>query len=369
MSVMRYFTPIFVLLPAAAAAQEASSPALAPSPAAYCEWVRSAAESESAPLLSPSLFLHFGAINGAGFLSPDLFTPPPTTFRLTAGARFSAGRLFQGLVLRERARAECDRYAAVSDLFSLVYGHRALSSRAALQAKVAVLREALPAGERILQDVQAALAEGTATIEEVDGTRLRLERLRTALSEASAALAGLPEIPAPRRTLTELLAARARAEEQVERKEAELRRAQSWDVTIQGGYDQIFGAVNQLPAFGMISASFNPALLWQPRADGRARKARLDWVAAQVEGASRRAEAVVAELRAVLRAEQARLTEVTALVADLEARRKGLEALGGKKVARYREHLFFEQAQARAEQAYLQAHVRDLGALLGPEAR
>src|SRR4051812_34832140 len=100
---------------AAAAAPEAAAPAASPpapaarSSAAYCQYVRGVADSESALLLSPSLFAQFGVINGAGFLSADIFTPPPTTLRLSAGLRYSAARIYQGVTLRARARAECER--------------------------------------------------------------------------------------------------------------------------------------------------------------------------------------------------------------------------------------------------------------------
>jgi hypothetical protein len=353
-------------VPEAAAAVAKDAP---PPSAAYCEYVRGAAESESALLLSPSVALQFGIINGAGFLTADLFTPPPTSLRLNVGLRWSVGRLYQGLKLRSRARAECERYGAVSDIYTFLYGTSDKVTRAALAAKIEVLRAEVPAGEQILASVEKSYSQGLATAAELDGTKVRLDRLREDLARSLGTLEGLPELPAPARPLRALLDDRIKAEERVERAEASLRRAQAWDVSVQAGYDQVFGAMNQTPVFALLSASLNPGLFWQPKADARARAGRLKWAAAQVEGPNQRAERAVRELAALRRGEQARLREVSILVADLSGRLRSLEALGTKQVQRYRDHVWFDLAAAKAEAAYLAAHVQDLGALLGDDAR
>lgn len=365
----------------AAAPSPAPAPAPSPAPAprsaaaqaprsaaAYCEYVRGVADSESALLLSPSLFLQFGLINGAGFLSADLFTPPPTTLRLSAGLKLSANRIYQGVTLRARARSECERYEAESEIFTFLYRSGERVTRGALAARVAALREALPRGEQALAEVQRAFEQRLATAEELDATRVRLDRLRQDLAQAAASLDGLPDLPAPPRPIRQILAERLRAEEDVERQAAKLRRAQAWDVNVQAGYDQVFGAQNQTPVFALLSASFNPGLFFQPRADARARAARVEWAGAQVEGANQRALRALGDLAALRRSEEARLREVRALIADLAARHEELGALGGKKVQRYRDQVWFELATARAEEAYLAVHVEDLAALGAGEA-
>src|SRR3954451_10177014 len=87
---------------------------------AYCSWIDAVARSESALTFSPQLFVDYGVVNGndAG-VGAGASTIGPT-HRLTAGARFSLLGVWRGVTLRQRASADCRRYAAESGLARLV---------------------------------------------------------------------------------------------------------------------------------------------------------------------------------------------------------------------------------------------------------
>ena len=66
--------------------------------------------------------------------------------------------------------------------------------------------------------------------------------------------------------------------------------------------------------------------------------------------------------------EVTRLGEVRLLAKDLESQLANVEALQTSQVRRFRDTLWFELAQLRAEAAYLEAHVASLAAMLGLSA-
>ena len=68
-------------------------------------------------------------------------------------------------------------------------------------------------------------------------------------------------------------------------------------------------------------------------------------------------------------AEEIRLREVTVLTADLAQQLKQVQALQTARVRRFAELLWFELTRMRAEQAFLQVHLKDLAAVLGEGAQ
>lgn len=108
----------------------------------YCEWVRSAARSEAAPLVAPALFVSGGAVGG-----PDSgvgATALPPTGRITAGASYSVSNLFRGLATSDRAEAECALYRQEAVIKAFVQAYRDGDSKSALTASLAVYRAAEP---------------------------------------------------------------------------------------------------------------------------------------------------------------------------------------------------------------------------------
>jgi hypothetical protein len=338
--------------------------------AAYCSFVGAVARSESAVLLSPQLFLDYGWVNGNDVLNSGTMgvSTLPATQRLTAGLRYSFSGLLQGLITRERARAECERYHAASTLARFVVDNREGVSPAALEAKLAVLRPAAERARQIVATTRAAVERSRATIEELSAVELRFDELTGAIGEAEALRAGLParsQLPAPQTLLLRDLAATA----EVERYEGRLRWVRGFDVSVRGGYDQVFGVRNDLPLFAVVSLTFNPAMFYQPAANAEAYVARQRWVGAETEGVAQKARLLAARLRALLAAERRRLAEATVRLADVEARLRSVEAVGGERLLRVRDAMWFDWVRIKAEHEFLRVHISELADVVGDGAR
>jgi len=334
---------------------------------AYCRLVTAVADSESALSLAPRVFGEAGVINGADAVGGRSALPP--TARVTVGVSYSGADLYRGLVLRRRARADCERYRAVSQLRAFAAAYEDGISPRALSAKLRVLDAAQPRAEEILAAVKARVEQSVTTIEELNAIQLKANALR---QEGHRARLGLdvaagatppPTIPVPA-----LLRQHEDDEALVERHNASLRVSHGWDVGVRGGYDRVFGVRDHVPLFGLVTASVSVGLLFQSGAEGRAVEARRALAKVEVKGTEDRVAKVVHRLHATWKAEQARLDEVSAIVTDLEGIVREVEAAGGEKAKRYAERVWFELVGLRSEQAYLRAHVAELGSITGAAA-
>ncbi|MCA1664387.1 MAG: hypothetical protein LC659_08995 [Myxococcales bacterium] len=355
---------VVVALAASARAQELSDEG-----DSYCGFVAGVARSESALLLSPQLFVDYGWVNGNDVLSAGTMgaSTLPATQRLTAGLRYSFSGLLQGISARQRARAECERYRAASALARFVVDNRENVSPAALDAKLLVLRGAGERARQIVATTRAAVERARATVEELNAAELRTAELTAAIGDAEALRAGLParsRLPAPETLIERGVAATA----EVERYEARLRWARGFDVALRGGYDQVFGIRNDLPLFAVVSLTFNPAMFYQRTANAEAGAARLRWMRSETEGVVDKAQRLAARLRALLCAERRRLAETTLLVGDVEARLRAVEAIGGERLLRVRDAMWFDWVRLEADREFLRVHVTELAAVVGDGA-
>jgi hypothetical protein len=335
---------------------------------AYCEYVTGVADSQSDLEMAPTIFGSGGLVSGAE-ASPGTSILGPTT-RVIAGASYSLSGLYRGIAMRSAARADCKRYESVSELHAFLVNNKEGLTRASLTAKLGVLGEAMPVADKMLADLKTALGQARATVEQVEAMQLRVDSLRALASDAQASLAQLEHLPpTPARPIAQVLQDRDEGESEAERYEGRVRRSRAWDLSVRGGYDQIFGSpFSYTPVFGLVSLTLNVGGLLQGGAEERAREGRVAWTRAQVEGVDDRVEQALARLRKLRETERKRLAETRVLLADLETRYKELQAVPGDKVAEYANYMWFDLVRTRAEHAYLSAHVADLDRLLGPEA-
>ncbi|HEY2511799.1 MAG TPA: hypothetical protein VGI39_13115 [Polyangiaceae bacterium] len=332
--------------------------------AAYCRWVKAIAASNSDVLMAPSVYATAGYVSGADSSTQSSAVPP--TGRLIAAGLYSFGGLNRGLALRAQADAECKRYAAESELRAFIERNRDAQSVEALKAKAKVLDEALPRATEILSAQKAQLAQARLTVDEVDGTQLRTDALRALAAQVHQDLTAMATAPPPpARSVRETLAQRDAAEEEAERRDGRVRASYGWDLTLRGGYDQIFGVRDYTPVFGLATLTLDLGWFLQGASNDEARVARKEWVRAQVEGVDDRVEQVVQRLHGARDAEAARLRENTVLLADLEERFKSVGSLGGEKARAYADYVWFDLTRVRADHAYYTEHVRELDALLG----
>jgi hypothetical protein len=352
--------------PAAAGAEEAPVPAGGAEPG-YCRWVRGASDSEASLLLAPELFGRAGFVNVGESVVPGV-PLGDNSLRVTAGLRYSVSGFFQGLTLRQRADAECERYKAQAALQEALHVGRTAGARKALAERAAFLGRTLPQAEARVQRVKLQVEHGEATVEELNALQLKLDALRSLARQTEADRAKLADRTLPEvRVLPALVKRFSEAEGRVERLTAAMRQTSSWDVTLQGGYDRLFGVEQGLPFFAFLSVSYNVGGFFQFGADHQARQGRVRFVAEDVQGVDRRTGEMLADLRGAYTANRARLGELDVLVEDLRQQLSAVEQMQTEQVRRYRDALWFELARLEAEEVYLKAHVSALDGLLGEE--
>lgn len=319
----------------------------------YCDYVQGVAASESALLLAPDLFTSFGyldhvsAVAAPGGTSDDL--------RFTVGVGYRLSGLYQSHLLRKRARAQCKRHRALRAATGET-AHRALA------AKAAVLEQAMAEAEQMLARATADLELRRTTRQELISTRLRVDQLRALRAATRRQLEATPAGSGDG-SMNQALASYYAADGEVERREAALRRAKAWDLSLRMGYDTFLENDDSSPYFAVVSASFNLGWFLQRSADRRAAGGRRTLV--QDERGISGGDATAAQLRSLLAIDRKRAEETAVLVADLERQLTALEAHGGESSRRLTETVWFEWVEAKAEHAYLSTHVASLAEIVG----
>jgi hypothetical protein len=274
--------------------------------------------------------------------------------------------LARGVVIRQRAERDCERYRASSGLARFLVENRERVSPAALDAKLAVLRTALPKAREILRDLKRAVERARATVEELGAAQLHVDDIATQAAGAEALRAGLPSRSAVTGP-SQLLEKHRAADAEVGKYEARLRLLTAFDVSVRGGYDRFFGLRDDLPLFGVISLTINPAALYLPFVDSDAAKARARVLRAENEGIEQKASLLTGRLKAVLLEERRRMGEVRVLLADVESRLRAVESIDSDKLRRFKEATWFDWVRLKAEAEFLRVHVGELAATLGED--
>jgi hypothetical protein len=280
---------------------------------------------------------------------------------------YDVAQLSRGLAIRRLGQAQCDRYLVDSALRTFTDHQARAVARRALEARQGVLEEALPHAAELLQSVREAVLSGAATVAELSALELRVDGLRTLADRTRRDLAALPQPgPASSRPLAELVASRQQTESRVVELEGAVRQSRAWSLSLRGGYEKVLSQSDtRIPLFGVVMVTFNPAFLLQRADDERAARARTEWLSADLDGVEERARQAQRELTAGADADRRRLAELAVVTEDLGIRLRDAEAIKTERIQRYRDHLWLDLVQARAETAYLRAHLEDASSLAG----
>jgi hypothetical protein len=317
----------------------------------YCDHVEGIAGAQSATLFAPTVFGQFGLIEqAAGTVNPDTQSGG---LRLITGVRVSLDGIYKGLATRDRARADCRRHNALERV-------RGETVYAALDARAQVLDKALAEAEKILAQTSSDLDARRTTAQEATATRLRVEELRQLATQTRREMSLLPQPSGP---LGGALGTFQRADDDVERIEGKLRRASAFDVSVRIGLDSFLDRSNPSPYFAVVAVGVNLGTLWQGSANARAAAGRQRLVRSGRDPIA--ADASADRVRALIEAQAQRAEEVSALEGDLAKQIQTLDRLGGEDSKRYRQTVWFEWIKIKAEQAYLNAHLRALREVLG----
>jgi hypothetical protein len=361
---MRTLAACALLLVPAMAAADGSDDA-----EAYCGVVRGVAASESALMFSPQLFLDYGLVNANDAASgggAGAATASPTQ-RLTFGLRYSFAAMYRGIVDRQHSDADCRRQRAASGLGHFLVENREQVSPAAVDAKLAVLRAALPKALEIRKAQQSAVERAHGTLEELQATEVRVDDLQAEIAAAEALRAGVPSGRSAQPTPGELLGRHRQADAELMQYETRLRMSQAFDISFRAGYDRFFGLRDDLPLFAAVTLTVNPAAFWQPVPEAAAARAREQFVRSESDGLEQKAELLAARMHALLAAERRRMGDVRTLLADVESRLRTLEGIESDKLRRFREASWFDFVRLKAEHEFLRVHVAELGRTLGEE--
>ena len=366
--------------PAPAATTAATATATASLDDGYCDFVEGTASANAATLYAPELFGQFGHIEQPAFAE----TPSSSSqnLRIIGGVRWSLTNIIAGSATKSLASADCKRHNALAKL-RLITGSMhgasasaplALAAARALASKLRIYTDAQKDAERILAEVNADFEAKRTTLPDAVGIRMRLDELRANTAEIQSTLAGLPpEIAASDASLTELLDEYQRADAQVEKSSARLRTIRAYDVSIRGGVDQFLdGANQQANYFAVLQVGVNLGALWTGSGNSRAARGRKKFAASEMAAVSATTAADQSaadqttpdQIRAVLDIDNKRLQQVTALAADLDQQMQTLTQVGGDDNKRFRQAIWFDAIKAKADLAYLQAHIQALNQLL-----
>ena len=338
----------------------------------YCDSVQGVADADGALLLAPQLFGSTGLVNGGSVLTGDSAVSTSTALRLTAGVRYDLVRLYRGILLKERARAECKRYQADATVRYWATSVFDVGEDAGQSAREDFVTRALPQAEALLRRQLEAFEQQQATQEEVYSTQVRLNALRSLKSSSAqkqAALRPIPVVAGQSLDLAQVWSMVDEAEHAanaVEEHSARIREAQAWTFDFRGGYDQTFtNQLKQVPAFGILQVSYNMGALFQGEANARA----IDGAAADRAAGLSSLKFRVKELEQSLAKTEAaitqRLDEATWLEKDAHRRWQELQNAEGERAQNYADYLWFELIRHRAERIYLEERAAGLAKVLG----
>lgn len=322
----------------------------------YCDYVEGSASATAAPLMAPELYGLFGRIEQPTFtVIPD---GDAANLRVIGGMRYSLINLLSGMAIRDRAHADCRRHVRAAAL-------RGAMTRSALEARIRVYDEGIAEAERILKGINADLEARRTTAPEATATRLRVEELRTLSARARTELAALPRDSRP---VSALLTAYRTADDDMETSDGRLRKLSAFDFSLRVGFERFLNGPNQETEFvGVIQVGVNIGALWIGRNNARAAAGRRRYARTNLDALG--PNDTVQQLRDRMDLESRRMSEVSALVTDLGKQLDSLSKLGGDDAKRFRQTLWFDWIEAKAELAYLQAYVATIGEVLGVDAR
>ncbi len=320
---------------------------------AYCDHVRAAQQSDAALLRSPWLAAHGSTLQRGELNGPSV----PISPRVRFGLGFSVSDWLRADLLARRAEHDCGVHQAELALSDGHYDVDAVTLDG-WKNKAQLLQQALGEADQLLARSEHELQLGDRTVTTHLATLAAHQRLHEALADARTRVARLsvaPPAPAP---ATGRVDALRRSVLELERVEGQLRRNRALSVSVEGGYDEIIGVDQTVPAYGQVSVTFRPGYFWQSSADessARARAAAAAQRAARVQASVRRALLTLEAQKAPMQIEASR---IQSLIALLERQRAVLNRVPNPQAIEMAQRLWFELQLRRAELAQLQGSLQ-----------
>jgi hypothetical protein len=318
----------------------------------YCDYVEGVAQATSATQFAPQIIGLFGYVEQ----SPSQVAPSQSsTLRFIGGFNYRLTGIYEGFATKDRAHADCRRHTALEQV-------RGETESRALSAKVKVLDDAISEADKVMKATEADFEGHRTTAQETTAMRLRVEDLRTLAADAHRQLTALP--PPGEQPLGAALATYRSADGDMEDAEGRLRKAQLLDVSVRAGFDEFLdNTTNPTPFFAVINVSLSVGALWQGSGNDRAAAGRKRLIEAGHDPLG--VDATLENVQGTIDIETKRAEQTAALVGELERQLAALDKVGGEDSKRYRQTIWFDFMKAKAEQAYLAAHLQSLHEVLG----
>jgi hypothetical protein len=319
----------------------------------YCDFVEGVANATADSQLYPELISQFGYINQPPYaLNPDV-----AGLRAIGGLRWRLNALYGGLASRDHGHADCRRHQALEQV-------RGETNARALAAKAKVLDDALGETDQILAGVTADLEARRTTTQEATATRLRVEELRALSADTHRQLSALPT---DNRPLNTALATYQTADAQMEVDEGRERRAQGFELSLRAGVDQFLTGTTATQTgtnyFAVVELDVNFGELLMGGDNTRAADGRKRLLASGHDPLG--VDATVDRLKSLVEVERGRAEQTAALVGDLDRQMQALGNVVGEDSKKYRQTIWFDWIKAKAEHAYVTAHLAALQEVLG----
>jgi hypothetical protein len=330
----------------------------APGDDGYCDYVHGVASATSAVQLSPTFFGMFGEVDQS--IAAAATTQTNSTLRVIGGFRYSLSQIYSGVATRDHADADCRRHTALENV-------RGETNARALAARAKILDEALGQADQLMKEVNADLEARRTTAQEATALRLRVEELRGLAADAHTQMSALP--PATDAPLGAAMVQYHQADADMEVYEAKLRRAAAFDLNVRAGVDEFLDSNVTEPTqfFGVLELDVNLGLLWQHSGNAQAAAGRKRLVETGHDPLG--VDATIERVRTEIAVESKRQEDNAALVGELQRQLDALAKIPGDDARKYRQTVWFDFVKAKADQAYLGAHLAALREVAGGEAK
>lgn len=291
-------------------------------PTDYCQRVTARAEGDAALMFAPTVHAQLIRFPSAGFADASGLEIG-RGFQPRAAMSIGVIDIYRGFGVLDVARADCRRQQSAWTLEQVVAQRAEIGRAAALEQKLAFLRQHAADVRELVRVSEERFAAQTTTLPEVQDIRLHALAFdrRIVDTEREIAVIASRGLAMPREAISEALDAHEKNAVKHEEKVAHVRNLQPWRMSVTAGV----AATPAADAFGVAELSYNLGGLFQGSAERRAIEARANELKTaryemrqQVEAMKRELRANATQNRLQIRAIEAELTRIASNLASLE---------------------------------------------------
>ncbi len=328
----------------------------------YCQWLEGKARSEKAVLQWPSLGASYShRIRGDSILDEQIYTS-----QATLGLQFSPVGFYQGWLISDLSKSECQRYASSLKIDTILKYADHLDGGAGLTEEIKILKEAQAKASEILLSYEKLFQDKVITLPELYEIKSRVEAMAGNLFTAENEMAKLSALPAfPKESAATLISSYLKADEETESLEAAQRKTSAWIFNLRADAER-YVAVNESTNFvGTINLGFKLGGLFQGGADSDALEARKRLAKKSVSlSPAVKLSSLRNNISKNLETEKKRLVEITSLTNFLKGRIAALKNAGTLHSKRMADSYWLDMLRYDAQAANLKSRIEAMSVFL-----